>query len=254
MLRLTLKAAFSASVGYVVYKYRRRLRLDMDDYFISGYRFKFVIGTGHDHKFELNTEELQAYSDKFKYYGDFIKEHSHREIPVVMIKGYSDDFCAINGEVIAVPFTSSLPASIIQKLPEISQKYVLSRQESAEAILMHELGHIVHHHNQQHIKITATIAAIQIFSSFGGIKYAIPTFIVTELYSLWKDREREYEADAYAVKHGYGPMLIKYFENDLERNNTIDSIFITSSGNNLRDIHHPLTTDRIEQIQRLLND
>jgi hypothetical protein len=251
MISLLSKAVLSAGVGYGAYKYNQK-KLDLDQYFVSGYNFKFYIGDN----FEFNKEELKAYSDKFKYYGDFIKEHSpkDRNIPVIMFKQRKEGFCTVEGQAIAIPGEALVPASIFPKLTEAQQKYATSCQEHAEASLMHELGHIVHDHTYQRKKMGATMLSMQVFSSFGGWKCVIPTFFVTTSYLLWLNRHQEYEADAYAVKQGYGPDLIADFEQIAELSKKYsNSIFITNSGNYLLDIHHPLLTDRIARMRQLMD-
>jgi hypothetical protein len=247
------KGCVSAGAGYGFYQYLqwKNKQFDMNDFFVSGYQYKFF----HINNMELNKEEVQSCSDKFTYYGDLIKKHNHtdREISVVNYKGVGPDFCSINNDMIHIPMWALLPSSIIQQLhqqvPELRQ--LLKSSEANEGILFHELGHIVHNHLERRNKMKSVGVSLAFFSLFKGVKYAIPTFIITGLSLLWYEHQQEYEADAYAVKHGYGPILIKDFEQSLEFNKTYgDSIYISPSGNNLDDIYHPLYTDRIKRIYR----
>ena len=241
------KALLSLGIGCAVYKYMHR-KIDLNQYFISGYRFKFVKGITSD----LNEEELQTYSDKFASYGNFVKKHS--DIPVVISKHrVHHDFETIWGQAIAIPSVALMPPSVVETFPKPYQKYVISSQENAEAILMHELGHVAHDHSEKRIQMGAMMISIQWLCPFGKWKYLVPICIVTDLLLLYMIRKQEYEADMYAVNHGYGPDLIKYFEQCIDLNKKTNSIFITASGEDLRDLLHPLLSDRIGRIQQLIH-
>ena len=98
-----------------------------------------------------------------------------------------------------IPNALALPAGdiiITDRLIEIA-----ASQEEIDAVLLHEIGHVVHRHGLQQVLHSSmlTMALIMIsgdLSATGNIAIALPVFLLESHYS----REHESEADRYAFE------------------------------------------------------
>lgn len=234
----------AVSLGVFIYK-RHNKPIAENEYFQSGYQFKFM----KTEKWALDEEELQAYSEKFRYCGEFVKKNSSRDIKVVKFKD-EDGTSVRHGKFLSIGSLGLLPKSSYQNLSDFERKLAESDSESLEACIMHELGHIEHNHCD---KTKIGVPLIAISTCLVPTKYAIPVLCILSGIYCFVRRRDEYEADAYAVKKGYGSQLKKYFEQVLESNKTCETYrFITKSGENLLDIFHPFLQSRIQNIERLM--
>ena len=98
-----------------------------------------------------------------------------------------------------VPNAFALPAGdiiITDRLVELADS-----QDEIDAVLLHEIGHVVHRHGLQQVLHSSllTIAIVMIsgdVSATGNIAIALPVFLLESHYS----REDETEADRYAFE------------------------------------------------------
>ncbi len=244
----------AAGWGYVTYNLYR-LHYDVDkirsDYFLDGYRFKFV----KNDKFELTSAQLSEYSDKLEDYGDFVRQYLP-DMKVGREKSGYDGFAAVSGCVIAVPMYSLFPPSAWEDykdhIPEGAYE-LYSNADLNKAALVHEIGHIKNNDydtavNIRFAKGTFYTAALVGLARYGCSKLRLSliaiSYISIKCACLYVDRRREYAADEFATRNGYGLELIKSLEIS-EKIQPMHFDFVKS---------HPTFPKRIANVRRVMKD
>lgn len=155
----------------------------------------------------------------------------------------------------------------------VTEGLIFLPEEQIEGILAHEIGHLAYHHTDIPLLIgggnflvtifVLILQAIYVFcmgsaavstvkrkgcllATFG---FASAAFIwlwlkFCLLFLRWSNRANEFEADQYAYELGYGEELAEVldrFAMDEPRNTFLKAMYST----------HPVTDDRIAQLQRL---
>jgi hypothetical protein len=226
----------SVSLGYGLWSYKRLSRpTPPSEYMESSKEIEGIKINGTS----LNENQVKEYSDNIKLYADFIKQHSTRDIKFGLdfTSTPSPAFVA-NDNLILIDPSTLLPTS------------VESDPDELKAIIMHEIGHIEYRHGKWDKFI---IPPVITGCSLMPPKYGYPVFSLLFGFLIYRQRQYEYQADAHAVKHGYGPQLKSYFERSLNDNKRSNSMWMTASGEYLLDIMHPPLQNRIEHIDQLIN-
>ncbi len=252
-LKIVEKLTVGACTSYIMFKiYKNTLnykKINNDDYFYSGYRFKFL---QIENQF-IKPDELAIYSDNFKKYGDFVKNNTSDDFIVVKSKNSNNNnMSCINGVAISIDSEACLPHSVLER-HNIPIMY--DDEKVVHAVLMHEIGHINNKHCDKIYAITFVDNCTLLTAL--GCSYTkhiacLPILLTITSLSIFLHRKWEYEADKYAVDQGYGEQLKLFFNNHIEHNKKSNSIFITPKGNYLKDIYHPFLTSRINRIDNLM--
>jgi Zn-dependent protease with chaperone function len=159
-----------------------------------------------------------------------------------------------------VPNAFALPAGdiiITDRLIELADS-----QDEIDAVLLHEIGHVVHRHGLQQLLHSSlmTIAILMIsgdVSATGNIAIALPVFLLESHYS----REDETEADRYALERmmeaGIDPVHFSTIMSKISQDPDIEPEDDSPGGEKQGDTNlliylstHPSTPERKLQAER----
>jgi Zn-dependent protease with chaperone function len=236
--------AWGLGLGFLSYKYIT-YQITKDKYVQPGFEFSNIPG--------LN--DLAQMSIKFKWIEQFVKQHSSKDINVIMFKNTdTDGWSAPENKYINVDFESLLPRSCYYSLSDRQRKRVECDSDAIEAIIMHEIGHIEYNHFNTHKLLVPAIIATTVSLNL-PLKYDIPLSCASIIIYLLIRRKNEYKADAYAVLNGYGSQLKTSFEISLAYNKEYHnkSMLVTKSGESLSDLTHPFLQNRIKRVDQLMD-
>lgn len=196
-------------------------------------------------------------------YEDFVRRYCTKNIRVLHRRNLTLDspgvFASLR-ESITVPYDirhSSEDALTEIELDDTSVFCPFSNRSQNLALILHEIGHIEHNHYNQRVNLLIihyVLCLIGLVYEYFIGDYVMNTIVVLYFFFYrYYFIQQEYEADEFVAHMGYGEYLIQHLKMLAKRNSIYGDMFCTSSGENLRDLTHPLICDRIKNIQKVLD-